>query len=269
MIHATHTTAIPEASAGLARRTFLAGLAVTAPIAARAFTPALAASGAARGAIDALYEERTTLAAQSRELHQQYSAAQASMPWWAAPGPSHLKGDGTWRRGPDVGWPAIDDGLVPSRPNECLNKRPSASDIRKEFEGSRMWGEKHRAEFRARYRRQMIDLVSRLRRQRDEEAKAGLAAISTQLDAIGERLGEIDENIEGLDVSATDAAQKAAAVTLITSLYAHLRNNDEFGDTATLVALRPFLTGQIREHVDYVIEHPDHEMWAMPFYSAA
>jgi hypothetical protein len=29
------------------------------------------------------------------------------------------------------------------------------------------------------------------------------------------------------------------------------------------------LAGQIREHVDYVIEHPDHEMWAMPFYSAA
>jgi hypothetical protein len=46
------------------------------------------------------------------------------------------------------------------------------------------------------------------------------------------------------------------------------RNTDCFGNSATLVALQPFLTGQVREHVDYVIEHPDHEMWAMPFYSA-
>jgi hypothetical protein len=58
-------------------------------------------------------------------------------------------------------------------------------------------------------------------------------------------------------------------MVLSTSLYEHWRSNDEFGNTATLVALQPFLTGQIREHVDYVIEHPDHEMWAMPFYSAA
>jgi hypothetical protein len=107
----------------------------------------------------------------------------------------------------------------------------------------------------------MRDLVARLRQQREEERKSGLSDLMAQLVAIGERLSEIDERIENLDVTSADAAQQAAAMILITSLYEHWRSNDEFGNTATLVALQPFLTGQIREHVDYVIEHPDHEMW--------
>jgi hypothetical protein len=55
------------------------------------------------------------------------------MPWWAQPGPSHLRGDGSWR-GTDVGWPAIDNDKLPSRPQCMFNKRPSPSDIRKDFE---------------------------------------------------------------------------------------------------------------------------------------
>jgi hypothetical protein len=264
---------IPEtALAGrpeLARRSFLAGLAVAVPIGATAATAALASPGAARSEVDQLYEKRTELAAQSRELREQYRAAEASMPWWAQPGPSHLRGDGIWR-GTDVGWPAVDDDKLPPRADFMLNKRPSPSDIKGDFDAQiRHWGDKRRPEIRAVYRRRMRDLISRLRLQREEEQKAGIAKISAQLDAIGERLSEIDERIENLNVAPADAAQKAAALILITSLYECWQSNDEFGNTATLVALQPFLTGQIREHVDYVIEHPDHEMWAMPFYSAA
>jgi hypothetical protein len=85
----------------------------------------------------------------------------------------------------------------------------------------------------------------------------------------GERLGDIDDKIEDLSVTPAGAAQKAAALILITSLYEHWSSADCFGNTATLVALQPFLTGQIREHVDYVIEHPNDEIQTMPFYSAA
>jgi hypothetical protein len=56
---------------------------------------------------------------------------------------------------------------------------------------------------------------------------------------------------------------------LITSLVEHWRNSDCFGNATSLVALRPLLTGQIREHAEHVIEHPDDEMWSMPFWSAA
>jgi tetrahydromethanopterin S-methyltransferase subunit G len=61
-------------------------------------------------------------------------------------------------------------------------------------------------------------MIARLRRQSEEEAKAGLQQFDDQLDAIGERLSEIDEKIENLNVTAADAAQKVAAVILITSL---------------------------------------------------
>jgi hypothetical protein len=205
----------------------------------------------------------------SRELREKYKAAEASMAWWVQSGPSHLRGDGKWC-GADVGWPAIENDRVPSRPDFMLNKRPSFSDIRKDLKFDlRHWGGRHRPEIRAKYRRRMLDLVTRIRRQREEEAKAGLQQFEDQLDAIGERLSETDERIENLSVTVADAPQKAAAVMLITTLYDHLRNTDCFGNSATLVALRPFLAGQIREHVDLVMEHPDHEMWAMPFYSAA
>ncbi len=259
------------APAGLARRSFLTALAVTVPLAATVATPALAAVGASRSKIDELYEERTELAARSRLLQEQLRAATASMPWWAQAGHEYLRGDVTWTGG-IVGWPAIDDDRKPSQPTRTymVQKRPSPHTILKDFEFDlRFFGEERRPEIRATYRRRMRELVARLRRQRDEEAKAGLAAISAQLDTLGERLSELDEQIEELDVSGADAAQKAAAVILVTALYAHWRNDDHFGDTSTLVALRELLSGQIREHVDYVIDHPDHEMWAMPFYSAA
>jgi hypothetical protein len=251
--------------APMARRSFLTGLAVSLPAAAIAATPALA--GTQRSEIDILYEERTVLAARSRKLAEQYAAAEASMPWWAQGGYGYLCGDGTWT-GAFVGWPATDDikalNLMP------LLKRPSPWTFRKEFESYiRYYGEERRPEFRATYRRQMRDLVARLRCQREEQRKVGLQQLRDQLGVIGEPLSEIDERIESLSVTSAAAAQKAAAMILITSPYNHWRSNDEFGNTATLVALQPFLTGQIREHVDYVIENPDCEMSGMLFYSAA
>jgi hypothetical protein len=98
------------------------------------------------------------------------------MPWWAQAGHEYLRGDGTWTGGV-VGWPAIDDDRKPSHPTHIfmLQKRPSPHTISKDFESDlRFWGEKHRPEIRAKYRRRMRELVARLRRQREEEQKAGL-----------------------------------------------------------------------------------------------
>jgi hypothetical protein len=258
----------PEAPAGLARRSFLAGLATTIPIAATAATSALAASDASRDAIDALYAERTALADRSCILNAQLKAAMDSLPWWAQPGPCYLRGDGTWT-GHVVGWPAIDDGRTPSSASAMILKRPRPSDIRQDFEFSlRIGGEKRRPEFRALYRKRMLALVARLRRQRDERRQAGLPTIEDETNALGERLGEIDDRLEGLEVQPADVPQKAAAVLLIALNYDR-GCNDSFGGSATLDALRPLLTGQIREHVDYVIAHPEDELSTMPFWSAA
>jgi hypothetical protein len=261
-------TAIPEAAVGLARRSFLVGLAVTVPIAVTASTGAPGAPSASRSEIDDLYAERTELAARSRTLTEQHKAAEASMPWWAQPGRKYVRSDGQWV-GEKVGWPAIDDGELPPNPSTWINKRVSPFEIRKDFTIDANRASMSPDEARVRYRRRMRGMIARLRRQREEEAKAELRQFRDQLDAIGERLGEIDKKIENFSVSAANAAQKAAAVALITSLYDHRRRTDCFGNSATLVALQPFLTGQIREHVDYVIEHPYLEMGAMPFYWAA
>lgn len=218
--------------------------------------------------VDKLYEERTQIAARSRTLNEQWKAAEDSMPWWARPGHKYVRSDGTWG-GESVGWPAIDDGKLSSHPNQWINKRVTPHEIRKDRVIDAKRASMRPEEAHARYRRRMRDLITRLRRQREEEVKAGLQQLQDQLDAIGERLSEIDEKIENLSVTAAGAPQKAAAVILITSLYDHWRKTDCFGNSATLVALQPFLTGQIREHVDYVVEHADAEMCAMPFYSAA
>jgi hypothetical protein len=259
-----------EAPQGLARRTFLAGLAITVPIAATAATPAAAASGASRDAIDQLYAERTTLAERSRIFTAQWKAAEASMPWWAQPGPTTLRGDGTWT-GQHVGWPAIDDGRAPSSASAMILKRPRPSDIKEDFNLSlRLWGEKHRPEIRAFYRKEMLALVDRRRRQRDAERQAGIAAIGHELDALGERLGEIDDQLENLEVELADVPQQAAAMLLIAANYDRKRyNRFGFGCSATLGALRPMLTGQVLEHADYAIEHRADEVQTMPFWSEA
>jgi hypothetical protein len=69
------------------------------------------------------------------------------------------------------------------------------------------------------------------------------------------------------EVSPADVPQKAAAVLLIASNYDR-GGDDNFGDSATLDALRPFSTGQVREHADYAATNPDDEMRSMPFWSA-
>jgi hypothetical protein len=256
------------APASLARRSFLTGLAISLPIATAAATHALAAPGASRSEIDDLYAERTELAARSRELREQYDAADASMPWWARSGHELLRGDGKWT-GAVVGWPAIDNDELPSHSTVFFKKRLSPFCIRKRFEEDlRFFGEKQRPEIRATYRRRMRELVARLRRQREEEQKAGLPDLEAQLDAISERVFYLDDRLKNLDVPPAEVLQKAAAVLLIASNYDR-HGDDSFGSSATLDALRPLLTGQIREHADYATENPDDDMWSMPFWSAA
>jgi hypothetical protein len=249
----------------IGRRGFLTGAAVVSATVAVGATAALASS--ARSEIDALYAERTALAARSRELGEQYDAAEASMAWWARAGHEYLRGDGEWTGGV-VGWPAIDDGRKAPHYVVSFQKRPSPYTIAKDFERDlRFFGEKQRPEIRANYRRRMRELVARLRRQREEERKAGLPDLEARLDDVSERIFDLGDRLKNLDVSPADVPQKAAAVLLIASNYDRGRNHS-FGGSAALDALRPFLTGQVHEHADYVTEHPDDEMESMPFWSA-
>jgi hypothetical protein len=107
-----------------------------------------------------------------------------------------------------------------------------------------------------------------LSRELEEVEKSGVLHLDAQLDAIGERFSEIDDRLEDLDVPPVDAPQKAAALILIAAIY-DCQRDDVFPCSPSLHALRPLLTGQIREHVDYVAEHTGDEICTMPFYSAA
>jgi hypothetical protein len=258
---------IAPAPEGLPRRSFLTGLAVTLPIAAAVAVPALAAPGASRSEIDALYAERTALAARSRELCEQYKTAEASTPWWAQAGHEYLRGDGTWTGG-IVGWPAIDDDRKPSHSSVMFLKRPSPHTISKDFESDlRFFGETRRPEIRAKYRRRMRELIARLRCQREEERKVGLPELDAQMDAIADRILDLYDRIKNLDVPPADVPQKAAAVLLITSHLDRGRNAC-LGTSAThtLDTLRPFLTGLISEHAEYAAANPYEPMATMPFW---
>lgn len=263
---------LPEAPEGLVRRSFLTGLAVTVPMAATVATPALVASGASRSAIDELYAERTELAAQSRELCKRHDAAESAMPWWARPGHEYVRPDGTWA-GAHVGWPAIDDDKLPTYEGSMLKKRISPFDIRRSFESNaRLWKafDAYRGDgcgrerARAIYRKDMRELVARLRRQREEERKVGLWEIEAQMEALSDQIFDLEDRIKNLDVPSAEVPQKAAAVLLIESR--ERRSDDSFGESAMLDTLRPLLTGLISEHAKYVAENPDEPMAAMPFW---
>lgn len=130
-----------------------------------------ATPGASGAQIDKLYGERTELAARSRVLHEQWKAAEASMPWWARPGHKYVRSDGEWV-GESVGWPAIDDGKLPRHVNVWINKRETPHEIRKDRAIDAMRTTMRPDEAHAKYRRRMRDMIARLRRQR-EEAEAG------------------------------------------------------------------------------------------------
>jgi hypothetical protein len=79
----------------------------------------------------------------------------------------------------------------------------------------------------------MRELIARLRLQREEKRRVGLPDLEAQLEAIGDRIFDLDDRLQKLDVPPEHMPQKAAAVLLITS---HLdRHGDQsFGDSATL-----------------------------------
>jgi hypothetical protein len=93
-------------------------------------------------------------------------------------------------------------------------------------------------------------------------------AIDDELLATGRKIGEIDDRLENLTVSSSDVPQQAAALLLITANYEHKRN-ETFDGSATLDALRPFLTGQISEHAEYAVANSGELITSMPFWSAA
>ena len=191
------------------------------------------------------------------------------MPWWARPGPQYQRGDGAWS-GSVVPWPAIDNGRLARDPNWKLNKRPASWDIREDFEivasmspggeltcqGARLIPQQHA--------RSSCAHSSQTRRR----AKAGVDAIDDELLATGRKIGEIDDRLENLTVSSSDVPQQAAALLLITANYEHKRN-ETFDGSATLDALRPFLTGQISEHAEYAVANSGELITSMPFWSAA
>lgn len=245
----------------ITRRNMLA----TTAAAVAAVAPAVAVASSARAEIDALLERRIALDLNEQALGAQHRAAQATMPWWAQPGPSHIRHDGTWTDD-DWGWPAIDNGELP-RMGMLLNKRPSPSDLASEFESIVTFFPEDRARARGRYREQMRALVARVRRQRAEEEKAGLPAIDAQAEATEQEIIRINRQLRRIYVGQEDLPQKAVALILLDIIdqVSGDRVNDEF----PLLALMPAVTGAVRGRAEQVIAHRGRTVRTLPFFAAA
>ena len=184
----------------LSRRSLLgSGLAAAVPLAAG--VPVAAAAAPAPDGDDLLldlWHRRAEVLAQIEALDDAIAAASARMPWWAQPGPRYVDGQGR-HVGEISGWPAVEDAGVPEYKLAHRLIRISPRDIRKHMEETiRTIGPKAVPEARARAARKLRALANRQRRQRAEEARVGLPAIEAASEAAGDRLCEIDRQIESL-----------------------------------------------------------------------
>jgi hypothetical protein len=228
---------------------------------------AVATCSADDARINALWAERTATAGELRGLHREIEEAESKLPEWARPGPKYLRSDGTYG-GEDVGWPLIQGGRTPE--DGVINKRPSPDDIRETFEihvrhrGEDVWQRVKDAQ--KVYEKSMAELNERLRLQRIEKERVGLAGCDERQEALCDRSNDIDDAIEAMPATAA----KAAAMFMI----AMLRNNPGNADTLRgdgsdgdgdglgsiaghiLPVLRPQLTGLIAHHVDDLIDNP-------------
>jgi hypothetical protein len=251
----------------ITRRAALTAAAI--PLVATTAT-AWGAPAAAIDRLDSLWASRTKLAAESRAIGEAYEAAEAKLPEWAASGPCMLLGDGTWC-GPHVWWPRIEDGKLPIKETYRLNKRPGPRDIREQFEHSVLiCGPTSRARIREIYREKMRDLIARIRLQREERSKLGLDEIGQRGDAASAAVRACENEIEAADPS----PQKVLALLLMGACYHSLRADtmEEPGTALQMAAgaieaLRPLVGGILREHVDYLFDHPDMPIAQMPFWA--
>jgi hypothetical protein len=163
----------------------------------------------------------------------------------------YLKSDGTYS-GPIIGWPRKEDCQFPPA-GAVINVRPSAQDIRKDFElYVSVYGARATKAARTVYKKRMAEFNERCRQQKLLQKALGLPSLEKRSDGLMSRLFKIDEAIEDAATSPT----KAAALFMIELQCGRTNVGLENADVCLLSVLRPHLTGLVALHVDDLIRHP-------------
>jgi hypothetical protein len=232
-------------SIALSRRSLVTGAAALTALP----IPAAATKDDAR--IERLWIERTRIASEMRAIARASREARGKMPEWAANGPMYLKSDGTYG-GPIVGRPRKDDCRLPQA-GAIINVRPSAQDIRKDFDlYVSVYGPRARKAAWEVYKKRVAQFNERCRQQKLLEQALGLPSLEKRSDGLMSRLFKIDKAIEEAATSPT----KAATLFMIELQCGRTNVGLENADVCLLSVLRPHLTGLIALHVDDLIRHP-------------
>lgn len=232
------------------RRAFLS--AGTAAVATSGFSATAAwAQDSADDALEPLWERWRALYINGLRISRAYNEASDRLPWWAAPGPTHV---------PDIGgtsgWPAI-QGVEPhEHPGIRTLIRPGLADLKKNYQHETMFGEERARNL---YRKRVRALAKRRYAQKIEHRKVGLPAIEKASDVNCAACLAVADAIEALPIG---SFPMAAARLLIDFAYESVTDDTlaEF-DSGRLVmiltALRPHLRGTLARDVDALLADPN------------
>lgn len=244
------------------RRAFLRTSASAAAVLPVAAAPAIAASE--NDAFNALWERYRRATAEHAAATLAYSAAEARMPWWAAPGPAFADRDGILEKGVVSGWPAIQTWEPPTHQAVRVLIRPGLGDLKARFElNTSFWG---RERALPAYRRSLRALAVRRRAQKAEKEKAGIPSAEARLDRASDEVCAIEDAIEALPLSLTTGA--ATAFIRFTGemskdgSVASTSGSGEF--IVCLRAMRPHIAGPFAADIDEVLANLDRplaEFW--------
>ena len=230
--------------------------------------------------IDDLLRRYAELVEDFNRADRERTAAYELIPWWAKSGPSFLNADGVMY-GLQCGWPAITDATPPRR-GVTRNIRPNFAALRNQFEAAvraTCWSpsrERYRVDLRAVYRKQVRDLVARLRAKHQFEAAAGLPHIERRAEAAIDRLNEVEDAIRDFPDDRGDPAVTAAKVLLAMRWEAIEDTQCPAGADCNAVALvgilrtlQPALKGFVSVYVGDILDNPNREFRASAFWPKA
>ncbi len=239
---------------------------VALPLSAVSIVPFPIAAFGGNG-IDDLWLQRLQILRAGHSNRHARTAAVASLPSWAQPGPRSVDHNGN-PCGQIVGWPekAVHPGPA-SSPGMHRIVRVSLKEIRDDFERYvSMFASMKDAEAPGRkqaretYRMRMREAVNRLRAQRACEDAVGLDAIDAQSELIGEALWDVEERISalpsGFNVTAARIMTEVSYVTESDETVKRPRGSLRVAVIA-LEGVRGSLTGTIRRSVDLLLDNPE------------
>jgi hypothetical protein len=142
--------------------------------------------------IEQLWRKRMAVLAQLEENSAAYSKAADTLPAWSRPGLDCMAKDGSYC-GIEVGWPEIENPMLPSNDGVVNLVRPNLNEIRHRYESNPFKG---RADVRASYRAIVRQFIARVREQRRLRNAAGLTALGESSDKLCTSLYEIEETIQ-------------------------------------------------------------------------